>query len=133
VERSLHALRGIKLPFFGQCTECTEQVQKRQPDSSQRSSVNMCLGAPRNATHVTATALPHPLINPARVLAEGGHQMLGLCGPLQGPHREGCHSHIKPYSIQVFHPSQNSKFSFLPLFLLYYNRNSISAPFITNA
>lgn len=81
-----------------------------------RSLASACAWGSRNATHVAATALTHPLINPARVLPEGGHQMLGLCEPLQGPHREGCHSHTKLYSIQVFHPSQNSKFSFLPLF-----------------
>jgi len=79
-------------------TEATAWIPALGPASA-------CAWGSGNATHVTATALPLPLINPARVLAQGGHQMLGaLRTPAGAPQRR------VPLPHQALHHSSFSPF-----------------------
>jgi len=114
--------RGISTPCVAWNPDLSVSVPSTQSQNTSDSLLaagslaSACAWGSRNATHAAATVLPLPLINPARVLAEGGQQMLGLCGPLQGPHREGCHSHTKPHSIQAFSPFPEFKVFILTSF-----------------
>ena len=82
----------------------------------QNALASECPSGARTRPHVAVTTLPHPLFNPARALAEGGHQMLGLCGPLQGPTEKGATPTPNPTALKFFTLPRIQKFSFLPLF-----------------
>jgi hypothetical protein len=93
----------MKPRFVAQCTECTERVQKRQPDSSQWSSVSMCLGGSSNATHVAATALNTPTHQPSTGLGRGrSPDVWGSADPCRGPTVKGATPTPIPTAFKFF-------------------------------
>lgn len=123
MDTSLHALRGIKPRSVGQCAERTEYRSDSLIPARGRAST--CAWGSRNATRHTHSSTQHGSCQ--REIT----RCWGSVDPCRGPTEKGATPTPNPTTLKFFTlPRIQSSLSYL-YFLLYYNRNRISVPFIS--